>query len=246
MIIQKIPDNRYTVSNTHHFRRIFLMKTITVDFVRHGQTLFNILDRLQGWSDSPLSAAGLKTADETGQRLKTVHYDHYYSSDLKRAIDTAHHVIAPNQFSHAEPTQLKDVREVYFGSFEGADNTASWITAAKPLGFTTQAQIIEQDSFSAARDAMHAADPLHLSEDGQTFETRVDCGLRTLLEQSQDGQRLLVVTHGTYIRSLAFRFGAQFDPLTRFPSNGSVTTLTLQPADNPRGFQAQMVAYDQH
>lgn len=221
------------------------MKTLTVDLVRHGQTLFNILDRLQGWSDSPLSTAGLQTADETGQRLKNIHYDHYYSSDLKRAIDTAHHVIAPNQFSQAEPTQLQDVREVYFGSFEGADNTASWLTAAKPLGFKTQAEIIAHGSFSLARDAMHAADPLHLSEDGQTFEARVDRGLRTLLDQNQDGQRLLVVTHGTYIRSLVLRFGPQFDPLTVFPGNGSVTTLTLQTADNAAGFHAEVTAYNQ-
>ncbi|QMU07500.1 histidine phosphatase family protein [Levilactobacillus suantsaii] len=221
------------------------MKTITVDLVRHGQTLFNILDRLQGWSDSPLTAAGLETADATGQRLQAVRYDHYYSSDLKRAIDTAHHVIAANQFSHAEPTQLPDVREVYFGSFEGADNDSSWIKAAQPLGLHTQAEIIKQASFSAARDAMHAADPLHLSEDGATFEHRVDRGLKALLDQSQDGQHLLVVTHGTYIRSLVFRFGPQFDPLTVFPGNGSVTTLQLQSATTPAGFQAKITAYNQ-
>lgn len=45
------------------------MKTLTIDFVRHGQTLFNILNKLQGWADSPLTEAGIAMADATGQRL---------------------------------------------------------------------------------------------------------------------------------------------------------------------------------
>ena len=38
------------------------MKKITFYYVRHGQTLFNILGRLQGWCDSPLTEKGIADA----------------------------------------------------------------------------------------------------------------------------------------------------------------------------------------
>lgn len=31
------------------------MKTVNVYIVRHGETIFNTLDKLQGWADSPLT-----------------------------------------------------------------------------------------------------------------------------------------------------------------------------------------------
>jgi len=38
------------------FRREF----VDIYMVRHRQTLFNYLERVQGWSDSPLTALGIK------------------------------------------------------------------------------------------------------------------------------------------------------------------------------------------
>ena len=38
--------------------------------VRHGESLLNSLGKAQGWSDSPLTANGKKTAMELGTELK--------------------------------------------------------------------------------------------------------------------------------------------------------------------------------
>ena len=67
---------------------------ITVYFVRHGETYFNRFARLQGWSDTPLTEKGKMNAKKIGQVLADLRIDYLFSSDLKRAVDTARLLIA--------------------------------------------------------------------------------------------------------------------------------------------------------
>ncbi len=39
------------------------MKTITAYFVRHGQTMMNRYNKVQGWIDSPLTKKGIADAN---------------------------------------------------------------------------------------------------------------------------------------------------------------------------------------
>ena len=57
--------------------------------VRHGQTEGNVQERYQGRTDTELNETGLKQADRLAQRLSNDHIDCAYSSDLKRAMQTA-------------------------------------------------------------------------------------------------------------------------------------------------------------
>ena len=59
-----------------------------VYLVRHGETMFNQLNKVQGWADSPLTVKGINDLKITASNLSQVHFDKIYSSDLKRAIDT--------------------------------------------------------------------------------------------------------------------------------------------------------------
>ncbi len=56
---------------------------------RHGQTQWNIENRLQGWKDSPLTEKGIVDAKLLGNRLKDIDIDIIYSSSSGRAITTA-------------------------------------------------------------------------------------------------------------------------------------------------------------
>ena len=52
-----------------------------VYLVRHGETMFNQLNKVQGWADSPLTVKGINDLKVTGSNLSQVHFDKMYSSD---------------------------------------------------------------------------------------------------------------------------------------------------------------------
>ena len=64
--------------------------------MRHGQTLFNVLKRKQGWCDSPLTETGIAQACSAGRWFAEhgVTFDHAYSSTSERAVDTLELVLA--------------------------------------------------------------------------------------------------------------------------------------------------------
>lgn len=88
--------------------------------VRHGQTELNVLNILQGWHDSPLTARGHEQALATRAAFKGrgVTFDHVYSSPLGRARCTAELIVDDGQ-----PVELvDDLREWHLGSLEGTSN----------------------------------------------------------------------------------------------------------------------------
>ena len=81
--------------------------------MRHGQTLFNVYRRIQGWCDSPLTELGIAQAKKAKEKLKDIPFDHYYSSTSERACDTLE-IITDHPY-----VRLKGLKERYFGVFEG-------------------------------------------------------------------------------------------------------------------------------
>lgn len=66
------------------------MRTITtICLVRHGQTDWNALGKLQGQTDIPLNELGKKQARQCGEFLSEEDWDVIISSPLKRARETA-------------------------------------------------------------------------------------------------------------------------------------------------------------
>lgn len=66
----------------------------TLYFVRHGQTIWNIENKICGLTDSPLTERGHKQAEETGRKILEagIHADEILYSPLMRAADTARHI----------------------------------------------------------------------------------------------------------------------------------------------------------
>lgn len=83
--------------------------------MRHGQTQFNALGKIQGVCDSPLTPKGIADAKKVGRYFKDsrIEFDHAYSSTQERASDTLELVTD-------QPYQrLKGLKEWNFGLFEG-------------------------------------------------------------------------------------------------------------------------------
>lgn len=82
--------------------------------VRHGETVWNRERRIQGHSDVPLSARGVRQAERLAARLVRHSFDAVYASDLQRALETAR-LALPGQ----EITMDGRLREINLGRFEG-------------------------------------------------------------------------------------------------------------------------------
>ncbi len=83
---------------------------------RHGQTVGNVDQVLQGQMQGELTEEGRAQAREVRDRLRTEHIDAFYSSDLKRAIDTCAIIAEP----HGLPVQTTPLlRERDWGDFTG-------------------------------------------------------------------------------------------------------------------------------
>ena len=86
--------------------------------VRHGQTDWNKEKRLQGQEDIPLNDFGRHLAKETGIGLRNVRFDLCFSSDLKRALETANLIL--DEGSSKVPIIMdKRLKEIAFGEWEG-------------------------------------------------------------------------------------------------------------------------------
>lgn len=84
--------------------------------MRHGQTLFNQLGKVQGACDSPLTDEGIRQATIAKQYFDDngIQIDSFYSSTQERACDTLEIVAGHNQY-----IRLKGIKEWNFGLFEG-------------------------------------------------------------------------------------------------------------------------------
>ena len=86
--------------------------------VRHGQTEWNTLHKMQGQQDSPLTATGRELARRLGVRLQNTHIDGVFTSPLGRAAATARLITEGRNLPIIEDERLK---ELDLGRWEGED-----------------------------------------------------------------------------------------------------------------------------
>ena len=92
------------------------MANTTLLLVRHGETVDNRNQIMQGQTPGQLTAHGRQQAEEVAQRLANTPIDAFVASDLRRAIDTCT-IIAQPHGATVVPTPL--LRERDWGSFTG-------------------------------------------------------------------------------------------------------------------------------
>lgn len=199
-----------------------------VYLVRHGQTYFNRYNRMQGWSDTPLTEKGIADGKRAGLVLSQIPFDQAYASDRSRAVDTAKYILNENQKSDIPFNQIAGFREASYGFFEGANSDETWLIVGAPYNARTFKELVTNYNMDKTKDAIHEADPFHDAEDAQTYWHRVDAAFSQLRQNSKIDQNILLVSHGTTIRSIVERFDTdqKFD-VTQSPLNGSITQLEI-------------------
>lgn len=142
--------------------------------VRHGETEWNRLRRVQGRTDIPLNETGREQARDTADRLRAAgaRFDAVASSPLSRAAETA--AIIADGLALGGVELLDELVERDYGDAEG-------------LG----------DAEITARFGGH----LEARESREAVVSRVTPALLALAERHR-GERVLVVSHGGVIGSL--------------------------------------------
>lgn len=84
--------------------------------IRHGETDWNALKRLQGMTDIPLNEKGEELAQKTGEGMKEISIDLIYTSPLKRALRTAELIRGEKKIPIITDERI---REISFGKYEG-------------------------------------------------------------------------------------------------------------------------------
>lgn len=93
-------------------------------FVRHGQTVWNVENKICGVTDSPLTEKGHQQARELAEEIVKhgIEFDEILYSPLSRARDTAMHIaMATGVPAREEPRLIEQA----FGKWEGTSRTAA-------------------------------------------------------------------------------------------------------------------------
>ncbi|MEO6773649.1 MAG: histidine phosphatase family protein [Kofleriaceae bacterium] len=145
--------------------------------VRHGQTAWNAVGRLQGHTDIELDATGRAQATQLARSLAGAGVTRVWSSDLARASETA--AIVAAELALPAPEIDVELRERKFGVFEGL--TGAQCAAQHPEAWRAWVAQTSHPPGGEPRDAATAR--LH----------------RALLRVVADGTSL-VVSHGGVMR----------------------------------------------
>lgn len=95
---------------------IFTDEITTIHVIRHGETSWNVLKKVQGHIDIALNDKGREQAKGLIKKLEKVTLSHCYTSDLLRATETAEIALNGSQVPVVKDRRL---RERTFGKWEG-------------------------------------------------------------------------------------------------------------------------------
>lgn len=89
--------------------------------MRHGETDWNAVKKIQGQADIPLNQKGIDLAKKTGEALERVPFDLVISSPLIRAMQTAECVVRDRKIPILTDPRIM---EINFGEMEGAQSSS--------------------------------------------------------------------------------------------------------------------------
>lgn len=149
--------------------------------IRHGESEGNKQGKIQGSMDFPLSELGHIQAEAVAEFCQTLPIDDVYTSDLTRALHTAETIANP---SNHRLTKTDLLREVHLGVLQGK----------------TREDIFEQYPHLKGKPLVGSD-----AEGAETIEAlsrRCEQLLHMLKEQHQQGETVLLVSHGGFISTL--------------------------------------------
>lgn len=142
----------------------------TLYLMRHGETLFNVQHKIQGWCDSPLTSNGKQQTLQVKKYFQDndITFDHAYCSTSERCCDTLEFI------TDMPYIRLKGLKENYYGELEGESERLNKHLTPKDC------------------------ETFYLQYGGESSNTTRDRMYHTLSElmEKDDHQSVLAVSHG--------------------------------------------------
>jgi probable phosphoglycerate mutase len=153
--------------------------------IRHGETAWNAVRRLQGHLDIPLNAEGLLQAKALAASLQHEKLHGIISSDLQRAMQTAEEIARLQGL----PTCIdRGLRERCFGGFEG--QLYSELPLLFPDAYASWRSRDPDFHFPASPE-----DETYTGESSRQFQERVMTTIACYAQQF-NGKKIALVAHG--------------------------------------------------
>ncbi len=154
--------------------------------IRHAEAEGNLYRIAQGQLDRTLTAKGMLQVDALAERFKDIKIDALYSSDLRRAKQTAGAILKYHGLEHKTDARL---REINVGIYEG-------------MSFGNMKKCDPESMYLFYNDPDNWR--------GEGAETFAECTERVLgavrdIAEANDGKTVAIVSHGMVIRSLLAR-----------------------------------------
>jgi broad specificity phosphatase PhoE len=185
---------------------------IKVILVRHGETEWNKVRRIQGSdSDTPLSETGKHQAEEVALKLNSEKIQAIYSSPLQRALHTARTIAG---YHKLDVQTTPDLKEIKVGALEG--------TLAADLKSRF-------DEYICKFDHNHELARIPGGESLTDVQVRAWGAIKSFLNNHSDGT-IVVVTHYFVILSLVCKvLNLPLDEIVHLRlSTGTISTFVIE------------------
>lgn len=178
--------------------------------VRHGETDWNLENKIQGQTDTDLNDNGRKQAEELADRVarELSGIKKIYSSRQKRALETAQ--IIGRRLS-VSPIVYQGLEEINLGKWEGY----------------TWRQVREE--FKEEYQVWHQNRRYQVHQDGESYQQLLDRLLPALDDiVRKEGQDVLIVTHSAVIMTLmSYVYDTPFEDMARLYKTGNASIVEL-------------------
>lgn len=185
--------------------------------IRHGETEWNRIHKVQGHTDIPLNEYGRHLAEETAEGMKEIPLDLGYTSPLLRARETAEIIIGSRDIPLYDEERIK---EIGFGRYEGMYTG----------GENKDAQGEAFNRFFS--DMAHYIPPEDAETVEQLYERTGDFLKEICAREDLADKNILVSTHGAAMTALLNRIKGNLSVADfwkdEVPPNCSVTMVEVK------------------
>lgn len=167
----------------------------TLVLLRHGQSAWNKENRFTGFTDVDLSEQGEAEAKAAGEKIAKIHFDHVFTSTLKRAYNTAAIAMAAAGQAGVPETRHDDLRERDYGDLTGLNkDDMRQKFGEEQVHIWRRSYDVKPPNGESLADVVARVEPYYKKH------------IAPLLK---DGKNVLIAAHGNTLRAMLIILGLQ-------------------------------------